>query len=72
MQDEWILDVLGDLKSFARANGMPALAAQLDDAMFVAHAEKAYRAEGNGVATQGPRAETGTVDRTLGVCEGPR
>lgn len=39
MKSEWILDVLTDLKTFARANGMPALAEQLDDTTIVAMAE---------------------------------
>mgnify|MGYP001550146387 CR=1 FL=1 len=39
MGQDWILDVLTDLKTFARANGMPSLAAQLDDASFVAQTE---------------------------------
>ncbi|MEL7100493.1 MAG: hypothetical protein AAGM84_16835 [Pseudomonadota bacterium] len=39
MRSDWILDVLTDLKTFARANGMPALAEQLDDTAIVATAE---------------------------------
>ncbi|MEP4509566.1 MAG: hypothetical protein ABJP90_06105 [Paracoccaceae bacterium] len=39
MRREWILDVLSDLKSFARDNNMPALAEQLDDTSIVAMAE---------------------------------
>ena len=45
MQNDWILDVLADLKSFATANGMTALAEQLDDATLIAAAEIASRAE---------------------------
>lgn len=39
MRRDWILDVLTDLKVFARANGLPILAEQLDDTMIVAMAE---------------------------------
>ncbi|MCU9847369.1 hypothetical protein OEZ60_05065 [Defluviimonas sp. WL0024] len=39
MQYEWILDVLTDLKAFAKGNGLSALAEQLDDASLVAAAE---------------------------------
>ncbi|WP_299375107.1 hypothetical protein [uncultured Tateyamaria sp.] len=39
MRSDWILDVLTDLKTFARSNGMPALAEQLDDTAIVAMAE---------------------------------
>ncbi len=38
-QNEWILDVLSDLRSFAAANGMGMLAEQLDDTKLVAAAE---------------------------------
>ncbi|MEL6101875.1 MAG: hypothetical protein AAFV87_17915 [Pseudomonadota bacterium] len=39
MKSDWILDVLTDLKTFARANEMPVLAEQLDDTAIVAMAE---------------------------------
>lgn len=39
MQYDWILDVLGDLKTFAMRNGLPALAEQLDDTTLLAAAE---------------------------------
>jgi hypothetical protein len=39
MRSDWILDVLTDLKTFARANGLTALAEQLDDTSIVAMAE---------------------------------
>lgn len=38
---DWIFDVLADLRSFAQANGMPALAAKADEAMKVAIEEVA-------------------------------
>jgi hypothetical protein len=39
MQYDWILDVLTDLKTFAKSNGLPALAEQLDDTSLLAAAE---------------------------------
>jgi hypothetical protein len=36
MQNEWLLDVLSDLRSFAGANGMALLSQQLDNARAVA------------------------------------
>jgi len=39
MPNEWILDVLADLKVFAAMNGMEATAAQLDEAGLTALAE---------------------------------
>lgn len=38
---DWIFEVLEDLKSFAEANGMPALAAKVDEAIKVAAVEVA-------------------------------
>ena len=39
MPNDWILDVLRDLRSFARQNDMHRLAEQLDDTALVAMAE---------------------------------
>ena len=39
MKNEWILDVLADLKSFAKSNGMPVLAEQLADTADLAAIE---------------------------------
>ncbi len=38
-QNEWILDVLSDLRTFAAANGMSTLAEQLDDTKLIAATE---------------------------------
>lgn len=39
MQNDWILDVLADLKTFADTNGLGALSQQLDDTATIAAAE---------------------------------
>ena len=39
MRSDWILDVLKDLKKFARANELLVLAEQLDDTSIFARAE---------------------------------
>ncbi|GGD46457.1 hypothetical protein [Sinisalibacter lacisalsi] len=39
MPNEWIIDVLADLRAFAELNGMTATADGLDDAMLVTLAE---------------------------------
>ncbi|MEM0937290.1 MAG: hypothetical protein AAF646_08995 [Pseudomonadota bacterium] len=44
MQHDWVLDVLSDLTAFARENGLPELAEQLDDARHVASQEIAWTA----------------------------
>ena len=38
---DWIFDVLEDLKSFAQANGLPALAAKAEETLKVAEQEVA-------------------------------
>lgn len=43
--NDWILDVLADLKTFASANGLGKLAEQLDDTTLVAAAEIASQKE---------------------------
>ncbi len=43
--NEWILDVLADLKTFASTNGMRVLAEQLDDTKLIAAAEIASQKE---------------------------
>ena len=39
MSNTWIIEVLGDLRGFAAKNGMPHLAATLEDTLVVAIAE---------------------------------
>ena len=39
MRHEWVFDVLRDMKAYAQANGLPALAAKADEALRVARAE---------------------------------
>lgn len=50
MANNWIFDVLADLRGFALANGLPGLAAQMTQAAQVAEAELAARglAKGQG------------------------
>ena len=46
MHNDWIIDVLADVKTFARANGLPLLAAQLDETALVAAVELSAQAKG--------------------------
>ena len=39
MSQDWMIDVLSDLKKFAQQNGLVALAEQLDDTILLATAE---------------------------------
>ncbi|WP_435702060.1 hypothetical protein [Yoonia sp.] len=43
MGHDWIIDVLADVRRFARQNDMPLLSAHLDDALRVAAAEMRHR-----------------------------
>jgi len=49
MQNEWILDVLVDLKSFAQQNGLTQLEAQLDKARDAATLELIQSEKGSSV-----------------------
>ena len=44
MRDDWILDVLTDLRAFAEANGLPLLADQLEETRRLALIELSRRA----------------------------
>jgi hypothetical protein len=44
MHQGWVIDVLADLKTFARQNDLPALAGQLEESILVAAAELAQPA----------------------------
>jgi hypothetical protein len=58
MRNDWILDVLADLKAFARDNGLRELAEQLDDAQLVAGEEISRAARSRSLGAQ------------AGACEG--
>lgn len=47
MKNEWILDVLADLRSFAQANDLYVLAEQLDDTRLIAATELASITKGH-------------------------
>ena len=69
MKHEWILDVLADLKNFARANDLPALADHLSDAADLAVVEissveeKARRSHGDEFAAGSYPGEAGDSRR---------
>jgi len=62
MANEWILDVLADLRTFAAQNGLPALAHGIDDLSIVAAAEIA---SGEGVAPSLAHVDTGYAGHLL-------
>lgn len=50
MPHDWIFEVLEDLRSFALANDLQALAAQINTTLKVAEAEVSARGEGFGAS----------------------
>ncbi len=68
MSQEWMIDVLTDLRKFAHKNGLLGLAEQLDDSILIAAAElKGNRREPpktNGFAEQNP-----AISRTLATSD---
>ncbi|MEO0372695.1 MAG: hypothetical protein AAF231_14640 [Pseudomonadota bacterium] len=57
MQNEWILDVIADVRTFARQNNLPDLASHMDTAWLLASAEiaslsKDYDVDERGLATK--------------------
>lgn len=60
MKQDWILEVLRDLTTFAQANAMPGLAEHLEDAQLLAVAEMERTADedpvSEGYATNGADA----------------
>ncbi|MGB0900457.1 hypothetical protein [Halocynthiibacter sp.] len=63
MKNDWILDVLTDLKSFALQNGLNALSEQLDDTTLIAASELANQGRGEWNQTFGNINSPGKVDR---------
>ncbi|PRX37514.1 hypothetical protein SAMN05216257_101537 [Meinhardsimonia xiamenensis] len=66
MGHDWILDVLADLKTYARQNGLSALASQLDETILVAAAEAATSQNGTPLAAMGHAATARGAYRAIG------
>ncbi|WP_390910938.1 hypothetical protein [Pseudosulfitobacter sp. SM2401] len=60
MRSDWILDVLTDLKTFARSNELMALAEQLEDTAIVAMAEIATLNERQAASAPATEYASGT------------
>lgn len=63
MKNEWILDVLTDLKSFAQQNGFTSLSEQLDDTTLIAASELANQGGGERNQTFGNINAAGRAHR---------
>ncbi len=68
MRNEWILDVLADLQTFARENGLSVLAEQLDDTRLMAATELALTGEGHSANERNPARAVGNTIGGLGTC----
>jgi len=68
MTQEWMIDVLTDLKNFAQTNGLMALAEQLDDSILVAVSELKLNTQDT-VTVGGSRPKDIDVHRTLAASE---
>ncbi len=59
-KNDWILDVLADLKAFASSNGLFAISEQLDDTMLIAANELASQKEEVCAPAHGQAKPTGS------------
>lgn len=64
MKHDWILDVLADLKTFAQANDMAALADQLDETRQIAASEIVTASDIAGLVVHGDDASSRTHSRS--------
>jgi len=67
MGHEWILDVITDLRAFAKQNELPILAAQLDESALVASAEIRTAVGTNSPIMRGDSAETRQFSASVGT-----
>jgi len=69
MANDWIIDVLADLKKYAAKNGLSALASQLDDATLIAATEIASIEAGGQELAIGDFGNSGRIYRTIAARE---
>ncbi|QMU58250.1 MAG: hypothetical protein GKR98_08625 [Boseongicola sp.] len=68
MTNEWILDVLVDLRTFAVKNGLSGLEKQLDQAVAVADKELASEQANAPEAAQRGLKRAGIIHRAVAEC----
>jgi len=66
MTNEWMIDVLADLRNFAAKNAMLELAEHLDDAILVATIEIRDQSRGRVVSAGVNDEKTGNIFGTVG------
>lgn len=57
MKNDWIIDVLADLNSFAKSNGLPKLAKQLEETAILASVELASHSVGTQSVEPRPKSQ---------------
>jgi hypothetical protein len=62
MSQEWMIDVLSDIRQYARKNGLPGLSEVLDDAILIAAGELRGRGTDAGLGDRN-ECETGVYHR---------
>lgn len=62
MKNDWIIDVLADLNSFAKSNGLPELATQLEQTALVASVELASHGIGTPHGNARPKPDRGAEE----------
>ena len=71
MAHDWIIDVLTDLRAYARANGLPHLAEQLDETHLAARKEIASQAKGSSIGLRAVVATDGFYSGAAGMRRNP-
>jgi len=66
MNNEWMIDVLADLRNFAAKQAMLELAEHLDDAILVATVEIRNQSRGRVVSAGVNDAKAGNISGTVG------
>lgn len=66
MTCDWVIDVVSDLKTFAERNGLPRLAAQLEETAYLAAIEIASMPGGNVIARNAGEARNDHRDFAAG------
>lgn len=69
MRDDWVIDVLSDLRTFARKNAFSALAEQLDDTIIVAASDIHRGSQGTAGRADEHEGQAGIAHHRAGSCE---
>lgn len=68
MTQDWMIDVLNDLQTFAKANGFGRLAEQLDDAIHIAALDIAADTRGEGMREVIDGSRSASLHRSARTC----